>query len=113
MDQTYWQRAVASKASTSVKGYILGGFAFLPVPYAFATAAGLAIVALSADATSPYARLTPAQWGLAAPAAATALLGKSGAILLLIVLFLAVTSAVRVLSRVFCETSSYSSLGIC
>ncbi|KAF9027761.1 solute symporter family transporter [Hymenopellis radicata] len=93
MDQTYWQRAVASKASTSVKGYILGGFAFLPVPYAFATAAGLAIVALSADATSPYARLTPAQWGLAAPAAATALLGKSGAILLLIVLFLAVTSA--------------------
>ncbi|KAF9015942.1 hypothetical protein BDZ89DRAFT_1076029 [Hymenopellis radicata] len=85
--------AVASKASTSVKGYILGGFAFLPVPYAFATAAGLAIVALSADATSPYARLTPAQWGLAAPAAATALLGKSGAILLLIVLFLAVTSA--------------------
>ncbi|SJK98572.1 related to DUR3-Urea permease [Armillaria ostoyae] len=93
MDQTYWQRAVASRASTSVKGYILGGISFPPVPYAFATAACLAIVALSADSTSPYAPLSPAQYGLAAPAAATALLGRSGAILLLIVLFLAVTSA--------------------
>ncbi|PBK67370.1 hypothetical protein ARMSODRAFT_988957 [Armillaria solidipes] len=83
MDQTYWQRAAASKASTSVKGYILGGFSFPPVPYAFTTAAGLAIVALSADSTSPYAPLSPAQYGLAAPASATALLGRSGAILLL------------------------------
>ncbi|THV04712.1 solute symporter family transporter [Dendrothele bispora CBS 962.96] len=93
MDQTYWQRAVASKASTSVKGYILGGFSFLPVPYAFATAAGLAIVAMSASPESPFQRLSPASYGLAAPAAATALLGESGAVLLLIVLFLAVTSA--------------------
>jgi hypothetical protein len=36
-----------------------------------------------------------AQAGAVAPAALTALLGKSGAILLLIALFLAVTSAVR------------------
>lgn len=71
----------------------MGGFSFLPVPYAFATAAGLAIVALSADSTSPYAPLSAAQSTLAAPAAATALLGRSGAPLLLIVLFLAVTSA--------------------
>ncbi|TRM56000.1 solute symporter family transporter [Schizophyllum amplum] len=92
MDQTYWQRAVASKASTSVKGYILGGFSFLPVPYAFATAAGMAIVAMTANGDAPYAPLGAAV-SLAAPAAATALLGKSGAILLLIVLFLAVTSA--------------------
>ncbi|KAE9404653.1 solute symporter family transporter [Gymnopus androsaceus JB14] len=87
------QRAVASKASTSVKGYILGGFSFLPVPYAFATAAGLAIVALSAGPTSPFQAIPLASSSLAAPAAATALLGKSGAVLLLIVLFLAVTSA--------------------
>ncbi|KAK0458801.1 solute symporter family transporter [Desarmillaria tabescens] len=93
LDQTYWQRAVASKGSTFVEGYILGSFSFLPVPYVFATAAGLAIVALSADSTSPYAPLSAAQYSLAAPAAATALLGRSGAILPLIVLFLAVTSA--------------------
>ncbi|KAJ6615145.1 Sodium:solute symporter family-domain-containing protein [Mycena sp. CBHHK59/15] len=87
------QRAVASKASTSVKGYILGGFAFLPVPWMFATAAGLAMISLSAGPSSPFEAISLAQSGLVAPAAATALLGKSGATLLLIVLFLAVTSA--------------------
>lgn len=92
---TYRQRAVASKASSSVKAYIFGGLAFLPVPWAFATAAGLAMIALSASSTSPYMALAPSEVGLAAPAAATALLGKSGAVLLLIVLFLAVTSAVK------------------
>ncbi|KAJ7126334.1 urea transporter [Mycena epipterygia] len=93
MDQTYWQRAVASKASTSVKGYILGGFAFLPVPWMFATAAGLAIISLSAGPSSPFMAISLAQSASVAPAAMSALLGKSGAILLLIVLFLAVTSA--------------------
>ncbi|KAJ7819577.1 solute symporter family transporter [Mycena olivaceomarginata] len=93
MDQTYWQRAVASKASTSVKGYILGGLAFLPVPWMFATAAGLAMISLSAGPSSPFQPISLAQAGVVAPAAMTALLGKSGAILLLIALFLAVTSA--------------------
>ncbi|KAJ7512988.1 solute symporter family transporter [Mycena galericulata] len=93
MDQTYWQRAVASKASTSVKGYILGGFAFLPVPWMFATVAGLAMISLSAGPTSPFMSIPLADSASVAPAAMTALLGKSGAILLLIVLFLAVTSA--------------------
>ncbi|KAF7326735.1 hypothetical protein MVEN_02592400 [Mycena venus] len=93
MDQTYWQRAVASKASTSVKGYILGGLAFLPVPWMFATAAGLAMISLSAGPSSPFLPVSLAQAGAVAPAAMTALLGKSGAILLLIALFLAVTSA--------------------
>ncbi|KAJ7485761.1 solute symporter family transporter [Mycena latifolia] len=93
MDQTYWQRAVASKASTSVKGYILGGFAFLPVPWMFATAAGLAMISLSAGPSSPFMAISLAQSASVAPAAMSALLGKSGAILLLIVLFLAVTSA--------------------
>ncbi|KAF7337178.1 hypothetical protein MVEN_02155900 [Mycena venus] len=93
MDQTYWQRAVASKASTSVKGYILGGLAFLPVPWMFATAAGLAMISLSAGPSSPFLPVSLAQAGVVAPAAMTALLGKSGAILLLIALFLAVTSA--------------------
>ncbi|KAJ7785237.1 solute symporter family transporter, partial [Mycena maculata] len=87
------QRAVASKASTSVKGYILGGFAFLPVPWMFATAAGLAIISLSAGPSSPFIAISLADSASVAPAAMTALLGKSGAILLLIVLFLAVTSA--------------------
>ncbi|KAM0753500.1 solute symporter family transporter [Meredithblackwellia eburnea MCA 4105] len=92
MDQTYWQRAVASKASTSVTGYLYGGTAFLPVPWAFSTAAALALVALSAGPGNMVVeRLTNP--GNVAPAAAAALLGDSGATLLLVVLFLAVTSA--------------------
>ncbi|KAJ7667142.1 Sodium:solute symporter family-domain-containing protein [Mycena rosella] len=84
---------VASKASTSVKGYILGGFAFLPVPWMFATAAGLAMISLSAGPSSLFTAIPLGQAASVAPAAMSALLGKSGAILLLIVLFLAVTSA--------------------
>lgn len=58
--------------------------AFLPVPWAFSTAAALALVALSIRPENP---------GNVAPDAAVALLGPSGATLLLVVLFLAVTSA--------------------
>ena len=63
------------------------------IPFMFSTTLGLAAVALGGD---PAMRtLTPADVsaGLAAPSAAAALLGKSGAAAVLIVLFLAVTSA--------------------
>lgn len=60
---------------------------------AFATTLGLAAVALVGDPAMP--NLTPAQVsaGLPAPSAAAALLGKSGAAVMLVLLFLAVTSA--------------------
>ncbi|KAJ7444730.1 hypothetical protein FB451DRAFT_1413116 [Mycena latifolia] len=101
---------VASKASISVKGYILGGFAFLPsilrlqalpfwadpyiqFPGCSPRAARLAMISLSAAPSSPFMAISLAQSASVAPAAMSALLGKSGDILLLIVLFLAVTSA--------------------
>jgi hypothetical protein len=62
----------------------------------FATAAGLAMISLSAGPSFPFQPISLDHAGVVAPAAMTALLGKSGAILLLIALFLAVTSAVRV-----------------
>lgn len=56
--------------------------AFFPVPWAFATACSLALVALAAGPDNMItARLTDVS--LAAPEAAAALLGKSGAMLLL------------------------------
>lgn len=56
--------------------------AFFPVPWAFATACSLALVALAAGPDNMItARL--ADVSLAAPEAASALLGKSGAMLLL------------------------------
>ncbi|CAG7850309.1 Probable urea active transporter 1 [Serendipita indica DSM 11827] len=92
-DQAYWQRAIASQPASCVKAYLLGGIAWFSIPFGFATTMGLAAVALQGD--PDMAVLTPAQVsaGLPAPTAAAALLGKSGAAAMLILLFLAVTSA--------------------
>lgn len=79
---------MASKPETAVKGYLIGGMAWLSIPLTLATTLGLAARALGLD-------LTPAQIsaGLPAPQAAAALLGKGGAVAMLLLLFLAVTSA--------------------
>ncbi|KAJ5167772.1 uncharacterized protein N7482_003366 [Penicillium canariense] len=97
LDQAYWQRAIASKPETSVKAYILGGIAWYGIPFGFATVMGLGCAALTADPHFPtYPNpLSSAQVGagLSAPATAIALLGKGGAVLMLILLFMAVTSS--------------------
>lgn len=96
LDQAYWQRAIASRPTTAVRAYILGGLAWYAIPFGFATTLGLAAVALTDSPTFPtYPNgMTQAQVsaGLSAPFAATALLGTRGAVALLIVLFMAVTS---------------------
>ncbi|KAK9850291.1 hypothetical protein MYU51_012159 [Penicillium brevicompactum] len=97
LDQAYWQRAIASKPETSVKAYILGGIAWYGIPFGFATIMGLGCAALTGDPRFPtYPNpLTSEQVGagLSAPATAIALLGKGGAVLILILLFMAVTSS--------------------
>ncbi|MCJ1275571.1 hypothetical protein MMC21_003374 [Puttea exsequens] len=96
LDQAYWQRAIASRPTTAVRAYILGGLAWYAIPFGFATTLGLAAVALTDSPSFPtYPEpMTQAQItaGLSAPFAATALLGTGGAVALLIVLFMAVTS---------------------
>ena len=96
LDQAYWQRAIASRPTTAVRAYILGGLAWFAIPFGFATTLGLAAVALTDHPSFPtYPNaMTESQIsaGLSAPFAASALLGKGGAIALLIVLFMAVTS---------------------
>ncbi|GAA6058069.1 hypothetical protein JCM3770_002245 [Rhodotorula araucariae] len=96
-DQAYWQRAIASVPSTAVKGYLLGGSAWLSVPLGMATTMGLSAVVLKYDPEYPGypVGLTPAQIGAGLPAAAAAqtLLKEGGAAMLLVLLFMAVTSA--------------------
>ncbi|EAW08787.1 sodium:solute symporter family protein [Aspergillus clavatus NRRL 1] len=97
LDQAYWQRAIASRPETSVKAYLLGGIAWYGIPFGFATAMGLGCAALTnnpAFPTYPHP-LSPEQVaaGLSAPATAITLLGKGGAVLMLILLFMAVTSS--------------------
>jgi len=82
-DQAYWQRAIASQPSTAVKGYMLGGSAWLSVPLGFATSLGLAAAVLRDDPLFPTLSDAQVSAGLPAAAAAQTLLGANGAIILL------------------------------
>ena len=88
VDQSYWQRAIAAGPRSAFKGFIIGGLAWFAIPFTLATTLGLSAVAIGAP-------LTPEQigMGLVAPTAASQILGEVGAILLLTMLFTAVTSA--------------------
>lgn len=88
VDQAYWQKAIAARPRSAVRGFLIGGLAWFAIPFALATTLGLAAVATNVS-------LTPDQIenGLVAPTAASLILGDVGAILLLSVLFTAVTTA--------------------
>ena len=88
VDQAYWQRAIAAQTGSTVKGSLLGGLCWFAIPFTLATTMGLTAVALDVDIT-----MQQAQMGLVVPAAATALMGEIGAIMVLTMLFMAVTSA--------------------
>jgi hypothetical protein len=96
LDQAYWQRAIASRPKTAVRAYIFGGLAWFAIPFGFATTLGLAAVALTDNPKFPTypnpMSSSQVSAGLASAFAASALLGKSGAVALLITLFMAVTS---------------------
>ncbi|KAJ3800126.1 Na+/solute symporter [Lentinula aff. detonsa] len=96
-DQGYWQRAIASHPTSTTKAYMLGGLSWFAVPFAFASCLGLAARGLSNNPKFPTypSPLSASQTsaGLAAPAAAAVLMGKGGAVALLLVVFMAVTSA--------------------
>lgn len=78
-------------------GYLIGGLCWFSIPFFLATTLGLAGVALQNDPDFPsYPNKMAAadvSAGLVAPNAAVCLLGESGAVAILILVFLAVTSA--------------------
>ncbi|KAJ3819321.1 Na+/solute symporter [Lentinula raphanica] len=112
-DQGYWQRAIASHPTSTTKAYMLGGLSWFAVPFAFASCLGPYLVHVMWAATDTPLGLaargllnnpkfptypnplsaSQTSAGLAAPAAAAVLMGKSGAIAVLLVVFMAVTSA--------------------
>jgi len=88
VDQAYWQRAIAAQPSATVKGFLLGGMCWFSIPFTLATTMGLTAVALNVQLTPEQVQL-----GLTVPAAASVMMGEIGAILVLVMLFMAVTSA--------------------
>ncbi|RDW88318.1 urea transporter [Coleophoma cylindrospora] len=93
-DQAYWQRAIASQPATAVKGYVLGSLAWYAIPFAMSTTLGLTAAALTGTPLIPV-QLSSEQVsaGLVGPAAAIALLGKAGAGLMVVLVFMAATSS--------------------
>ena len=87
VDQSYWQSAIAAKPSSSTKGYLLGGLVWFTIPFALATAMGLATVAMDLPVTGDEAGD-----GLVPPAAAVHFFGKGGGMMITIMLFMAITS---------------------
>lgn len=88
VDQAFWQRAIASRPKSLIKGFFIGGLAWFAIPFALATSLGLAGIALHLDLSS-----SEVSHGLVAPITISNLLGEVGGILILTMLFTAVTCA--------------------
>ncbi|ELQ34842.1 urea active transporter [Pyricularia oryzae Y34] len=97
MDNGYYNKAIAASPVHALPGYIIGGLAWFAIPWLCATTMGLSALALEGSPAFPTFpdRMLPADVtaGLVLPYAAVALLGQSGAICTLIMIFMAVASA--------------------
>lgn len=87
VDQSYWQSAIAARPESAAKGYLLGGVCWFAIPFSLATSLGLTSTALMLPITAGEAGS-----GLVPPAVAHFLLGDIGAVLILIMLFMAIVS---------------------
>merc|ERR1712232_1180506 len=94
VDQSYWQSAVAAKPKSAVLGFLIGGMVWFAVPFCMATTNGLAGRAITThaelgplylDAGASGSGLTPAR-------VLAHVLGSGGAFILLLQLFMAITS---------------------
>ncbi|RKK09512.1 putative urea active transporter 1 [Fusarium oxysporum f. sp. cepae] len=97
MDNGYYNKAIAAHPVAALPGYIIGGLSWFAIPWLCATTMGLSALALETNPAFPTYpnRMDPADVsaGLVLPYAAVGLLGKTGAICTLIMIFMAVTSA--------------------
>ncbi|KAF2155294.1 urea active transporter [Myriangium duriaei CBS 260.36] len=97
LDNGYYNKAIAASPVYALPGYVMGGLAWFAVPMLAATTMGLAALSLESNSvwpTYPY-RMDAADVsaGLVLPEAAVALLGTGGAVATLLLVFMAVTSA--------------------
>lgn len=96
-DNGYYNKAIAASPVDALPGYIMGGLSWFAIPWLAATTMGLSALALESNPVFPTYpnRIAPADVtaGLVLPTAAVALLGKGGAAAVLLLAFMAVTSA--------------------
>lgn len=96
-DNGYYNKAIAASPVDALPGYIMGGLSWFAIPWLAATTMGLAALALESNPIFPTYpnRIDPADVsaGLVLPTAAVAMLGSGGAAATLLLVFMAVTSA--------------------
>lgn len=97
LDNGYFNKAFLSSPRAALPGYVLGGLAWFAIPMLCATTMGMTALALEDTPAWPTYpnRLSAAEVlaGLVLPNASVALLGKGGAVCLLLLVFMAVTLA--------------------
>ncbi|KAJ4413510.1 urea active transporter [Gnomoniopsis sp. IMI 355080] len=97
LDNGYYNKAIAASPVHAFPGYILGGLSWFAIPWLTATTMGLSALALESNPRFPTfpdrMSADDVSAGLVLPYAAVALLGKGGAIATLLIVFMAVTSA--------------------
>ncbi|SCU97476.1 LAMI_0F10220g1_1 [Lachancea mirantina] len=97
LDNGYWNKAISASPAASLPGYVVGGVAWFAIPTLTSTVMGLACLALETSPNFPTYpdRLSADQVsaGLVLPSAAVTILGTGGAVAALLLIFMAVTSA--------------------
>ncbi|UZJ52286.1 hypothetical protein CBS101457_001606 [Exobasidium rhododendri] len=98
LDSSYWQKAFSADVTAAAPGYMLGGILYFGIPWSLGTVMGFVGVGLGFT-NSPYwpvhgRALSEAENnnGLVLPYAALATVGNAGAVAVVIVIFMAVTS---------------------
>jgi Na+/proline symporter len=97
VDSQLFQKAIAADPSNTLMGYLLGGTCWFTVPFVLASTFGLTAAAtehLPSFPTYPN-RLSASEVasGMAMPYGAIAVMGKGGAVAVLLMAFMAITSA--------------------
>ncbi|CAE8730794.1 unnamed protein product, partial [Polarella glacialis] len=94
VDQSYWQSAVAANPKSAVKGFLIGGLVGFAAPFCMATTTGLAGRALTMhpELGPAYISAAASGAGLTPARVLSKVMGSSGAFILLLQLFMAVTS---------------------
>ena len=98
LDNGYWNKAISASPAATLPAYIMGGLAWMPVPFLISLTMGFACLATETlsnfptypDPLSSY----QVSQGLVLPAAAVTVMGKGGAVATLLMVFLAITSGV-------------------
>ena len=96
MDSSYWQKAYSADHAAAVPGYLTGGVLYFGLPWCLGTVSGVAALALQSHPQWPaFGRAlseTEQNAGLILPYAALTVAGNAGAVAVVIVVFMAVTS---------------------